>query len=59
LNEDQLRLRVKSVILIIVLNVIKDSDGGKHAHNVAIGADQSGEKLRRWPGADCRRSMGF
>ena len=44
LEEEELRLRVKSVILIILLNVINDGDGGKHAHNLAIGHESLRDK---------------
>jgi hypothetical protein len=39
LGEDQLCLGVKHVLLVVLLNVIDDGDGGKHAHNVALGSE--------------------
>jgi hypothetical protein len=45
LGEDQLRLCVKSVILIVLVKMINDGDTGKHAQNIAIGGEQSPDKL--------------
>jgi hypothetical protein len=39
LGEGQLCLGVKHVLLVVLLNVIDDGDGGKHAHNVALGGE--------------------
>ncbi len=39
LREDQLCLGIKHVLLVVLLNVIDDGDGGKHAHNVALGGE--------------------
>ena len=61
LGEDQLRLRVKPVILIILLNVVNDGDGGKHAHKVAVGVEHLRDKqptLTRW-GHDVRTARSF
>jgi hypothetical protein len=41
-------LRVKSVVLIVLVNVINDGDTGKHAHNVAIGVEHLPDKLSKF-----------
>ena len=49
LREDQLRLRVKPVLLVVLLNVIDDGDAGKHALNVMLGIEHLRDNISQKP----------
>jgi hypothetical protein len=44
-----IRLRVKPVLLVVLLNVIDDGDAGKHALNVMLGIEHLRDNISQKP----------